>query len=322
MSKTEMTADLRQRYSGKRVLITGASGFLGKHLIARLVSYDCNIIGVSRSCREYDYDNVLWHQADMTDSVKTTHLFKEFKPDIVFHLTSESRGSTSLDNVLPCFKNDLEAAVNCLMAASQIVPLPRFVMTGSLEEPKLPQDRDDADPLPSTPYAAAKFSGVLYGKMFYRLYKLPVVVLRPFVTYGPGQKEYKVIPYTILSLLNDRPPRISSGDRSLDLIYISDVVEAFVRAGIATNAPGETLELGSAELIALREVVKKIHCFVGGPDPIFDNISGWGENDRRAGTYNTFLVLGWRPRVALDEGLHQTIEWYRLKRNSAEASSY
>jgi nucleoside-diphosphate-sugar epimerase len=190
-----------------------------------------------------------------------------------------------------------------------------------LEEPKLPQDRDDADPLPSTPYAAAKFSGILYGKMFHRLYKLPVVVLRPFMTYGPRQKERKVIPYTILSLLNGRPPRISFGDRELDMIYISDVIEAFVRAGVATNAPGETLELGSAQLIALREVVQKIHRFVGGPDPIFENISAWGENERRAGTYNTFLVLGWRPRVALDEGLRETIEWYRLKRNSAEASS-
>lgn len=305
-----MIADLASQYAGKRILIAGASGFLGRHLLDWLAKYNCCITGVSRHHRVDDRPNVRWTQANLTNPVLAKKVFLDTRPDIAFHLTSESSGDGSLANVLPCFKNDLEATLNCLIAARE-TDVTRFVMTGSLEEPVLPQDGNDPDPIPSTPYAAAKFAGVIYGKMFHQLYKLPVVFLRPFMTYGPGQKESKVIPYAILSLLDGKPPQLSSGDRLVDWIYVSDVIEAIVRSGIAPDAPGEMLELGSQRAVSLGEVVNQIHGLIGGPLPVFGKISGWGESRRVADVRKASLVLGWKPTVTLDDGLRQTIEWYR-----------
>ena len=82
-----------------------------------------------------------------------------------------------------------------------------------------------ADGVPSSPYAAAKAASGLYGLLFQHLYSVPVVMLRPFMTYGPGQKAHKVIPFTIQSMLKGKSPTLSSGTRPMDWIYVSDVIK-------------------------------------------------------------------------------------------------
>src|SRR5882672_3654215 len=223
-----ITEEICNQYIGKRVLITGASGFLGKHLVNQLAVLGCYITCVSRNPHSDNRHNVEWSEADLANQAHATRVIRKAEPNIIFHLSGESRGDQRIENVIGCFKNDLEATINCLLATRECRDCSRFVMTGSLEEPIWPQGRDDPEPVPLSPYAAAKFASGFYGKMFHRIYNLPVVVLRPFMTYGPGQKKHKVIPYTILSLLRGESPQLSSGDRLLDWIYVSDVVEAFV----------------------------------------------------------------------------------------------
>src|SRR5262249_24761236 len=149
----------------------------------QLKAFDCHIICGSRHAFFDTRDNVEWFEADLASAAQAQWLVRNASPNIIFHLTSESKGDQKIENVLPCFDNDLRTTVNCLVAAQEIGGC-RFVMTGSLEEPILPLGRDDADPIPLSPYAAAKFAAGFYGKMFHHVYKLPVVVLRPFMTYG------------------------------------------------------------------------------------------------------------------------------------------
>jgi UDP-glucose 4-epimerase len=305
------TEDVAAQYVGKRVLITGASGFLGQHVVNQLATLGCHVTCVSREAHSEDRSNVEWLETDLTNRACATRTVRKAEASVIFHLAGESKGDQKIENVMDCFKNDLEATVHCLLAAHELGGCSRFVMTGSLEEPVLPQNCCGADPIPLSPYAAAKCASGFYGRMFNRVYNLPVVVLRPFMTYGPGQKKHKVVPYTILSLLRGEPPELSSGERLIDWIYVADVVDAFVRAGVAPDAAGRTLELGSQEAVPLRTVVEKIYSLVGGPRPVFGVMQDRGVR-RIADSYEAFQVLNkWEPQTTLDDGLRETVEWYR-----------
>ena len=124
-------------------------------------------------------------------------------------------------------------------------------MTGTFEEPT-------GEATPSSPYAAAKWASCGYARMISALHGLPVVVLRLTMTYGPGQKTQKVIPYTILSLLRGETARLSSATRAIDLVYVDDVVEALVRAAAAPHLDAQSIDIGSGRLVRLGDCLSLI----------------------------------------------------------------
>jgi nucleoside-diphosphate-sugar epimerase len=106
-------------YQQMKVLITGASGFLGTHLAERLAAAGARLHLVSRSPAPSGLPGC-WRQQDLSDFWETEALVRRIEPELIFHLTSESRGGAEFDNVLPTFRNDLACAVNCLVAASRV----------------------------------------------------------------------------------------------------------------------------------------------------------------------------------------------------------
>src|SRR5271163_1455706 len=149
-----VSMDPPSSYRQMKVLITGASGFLGGHLVERLASAGASLHLVSRSPAPSGFPG-RWYQQDLSDPRGTEELLRRIEPELIFHLTSESRGGTELDNVLPTFRNDLTCAVNCLVAATR-VRCRRMIITGSLEEPD-ERSRDQCSARVSlTPYAVAK----------------------------------------------------------------------------------------------------------------------------------------------------------------------
>jgi nucleoside-diphosphate-sugar epimerase len=199
--------------------------------------------------------------------------------------------------------------VNLLVAAAA-AGCRRVVLTGSIEEP----NQGDAAAVPSSPYAAAKLAATGYGRMFHALYGLDVVILRVFMVYGPGQEDLrKLIPYVILSLLRGEAPSMSSGLRPVDWIYVDDVVAAFVAAAQTKAGGGEVLEVGSGELVTVRELVERLAPLVRADAQLrFDAANDRPlEQVRRADTRRTTELLGWRPQVALADGLRRTVDWYR-----------
>ena len=142
--------------------------------------------------------------------------------------------------------------------------------------------------------------------MFHALYGLDVVVLRVFMVYGPGQKDLrKLVPYVIQSLLRGETPKMSSGLRPVDWIYVDDVVDAFVAAAARNAGGGEVLEVGSGQLVTVRDLVEQVAPLVR-PDAQLRFDSGNDrpmEQVRRAQIQRTTEVLDWHPRVPLAEGL-------------------
>lgn len=303
-----MLADPLTSLSGRRVLVTGASGFIGARLCARAVEAGASVHAVSRAPQDAA-GGLRWERADLTDEAAVRELVRRVEPELVLHLASEVSGSRDLEAVLPMLHANLLAAVNLMVACAE-AGRPRVVLAGSMEEP----DMGDADAVAQSPYAVAKWGQVAYARHFGALHELPVVHLRVFMVYGPGQLDLrKLVPYVTVSLLRGEAPKLTSGARAVDWIYVDDVVEAFLRAAVAPGAAGRSLDVGSGELVTARALVVRLAELVGGEaEPAFGAIADRPlERVRAADPAPTTEALGWRPRTPLAEGLAHTVAFYR-----------
>jgi nucleoside-diphosphate-sugar epimerase len=153
--------------------------------------------------------------------------------------------------------------------------------------------------------------------MFHHLYGTPVVIVRIFMVYGPRQPAQKVIPYTILSLLNQQRPKLSSAERLIDWIYIDDVIAGFLAAARAAGIEGQTVDLGSGLLVSVRDVVERLVSSINpGLRPLYGALpTRPGELIRAANIAGTAQRIGWRATTPLAEGLESTVRWYRSQLN-------
>ena len=295
------------RFDGERVLVTGASGFIGAHLCRALVQRGAEIHATSRGPRPAQ-PGFHWYEADLTDIEASRALLRSVKPDVIFHLAGRVTAAPALDLVLPTFRSLLGGAVNLLVAATEM-GCRRFILPGSLNEPAA----SAREPIASSPYAAAKWAASAYGRMFHCVFGAPVVVARLFMTYGPGQHASKVVPYVTRCLLRGEPPLLASGRWRADWIYIDDAVDGLLALAHTRDLEGRTVELGSGRLVSVRAIVQRVAHLVGtGITPVF---GGRPERPhepvRRAHTAATRARLGWTPRIALEQGLAETVDWYR-----------
>jgi UDP-glucose 4-epimerase len=301
-----MPADPLTSLAGRRLLVTGASGFIGTRLCRRAAEAGALVHAVSRAPRGGN-DDLRWERADLTDEAVVRHLVRRVEPEVVVHLASEVGGSRDLAVVLPMLRANLLAAVHLMVAAAE-AGRPRVVLAGSMEEP----DFGDPDAVAQSPYAVAKWGQLAYARHFAALHELPVVHLRVFMVYGPGQLDLrKLVPYVTVSLLRGEAPRLTSGVREVDWVYVDDVVDAFLRAAVARGAPGRSLDVGSGRLVSARAVVERLAALVGGevgfgtvPDRVLERV-------RVADPVPAEAAIGWRPRTPLDGGLTQTVAFYR-----------
>jgi nucleoside-diphosphate-sugar epimerase len=286
-------------------VVTGATGFIGSHLVRRLESLGAQVHAVSR--RPPD-DGRRWHTADLGDAGVTGELVRATRPDVVFHLASAVTGIRDVNLVLPTLQSNLSSTVNLLTAVTGTDT--RVVLAGSIEEPR------EADPVPPSPYAAAKWAATGYARMFHGLWDVQVVVLRVAMVYGPNQPDTdKLLPYVTLSLLREQQPRVSSGRRLVDWVYVDDVVDAFVLAAQAHDVAGRVVDIGSGTQISIRDTVEMVARRIGSPArPLFGAVPD-RPLDRQAvaATEAAAELLGWRASTSLEEGVRRTVAWYAAR---------
>jgi nucleoside-diphosphate-sugar epimerase len=228
---------------------------------------------------------------------------------VIFHLAGYAVGNRELELVLPTFLSNVATTVNLLTAATEIESS-RIVVAGSLEEP-VPSSEY---PVPSSPYAAGKWASSVYARMFHELYKTPVVIARLFMVYGPGEPNInKLVPYVINSLLNGEEPRLSSGIREVDWVYIDDVVRGLMLIALSPEVEGCTLDLGSGVLTSVRSVAELLVEIIGsGGGPQFGAIKNRPmEQIRVADPKATRAKTGWEPKISLEQGLKATVDWHK-----------
>lgn len=291
--------------ANQRILVTGASGFIGPHLCRRLCGDAAEVHAVARRPPTDEKNRLRWWQADLGDIAVVQKLLTNIKPDVIFHLAGHALGGRDLALVLPTFHGNLTTTVNVLTVAAEL-GCRRFVLASSLEEP------DGAEVVPSSPYAASKWASSAYARMFQELYQMPVVLVRIFMTYGPGQDPRKLLPYVIHSLVRGENPKLTSGQRQIDWVYIEDVVEGLLAAAQAPGIEGKTVDVGSGTLVSIRTLVEHLACLINPQiKPLFGALTDRPlEQVRVADTARTSAMIGWKPTTALEEGLMRTVSWY------------
>lgn len=295
-------------FSGQRILITGASGFIGSHLCRRMLGCGAELHAVSRKTHNAENAGLRWWRVDLADADAVCRIVSKIRPDVVFHLASHVDGGRNLEFVLPTLQSNLLSTVHLLIAMARF-GCGRLVLAGSMEEPCRAET-----PVPCSPYAASKWAASAYAGMFHSLYGIPTIALRIFMVYGPGQRDTrKLIPSVILSLLSGEAPRLTSGNRPIDWIFVEDVIDSLIAAAAATDVGGATLDVGSGTAVTIRETVERLVQLVN-PSiaPQFGAIEDRPrETVRLADTAATERRLGWSIRTPLDTGLSETVGWYQ-----------
>lgn len=308
-ARVSLTEEFGDAFSGRRALVTGATGFIGWHLASALVELGAEVHALARSAQQgsVPVGCKAWG-VDLANLEPLRQAFRSVRPDIVYHVASVVDGRQDRDLVLPTLQANLVGAVQLALACDE-AGCGHIVAVGSSEE----RDGEGASAVPASPYAAAKTSASLYFRMFHRLFGLPVVLVRPFMTYGPRQAARKLIPYTIAALLRGEAPRLSSGSRVCDFVFVTDVVRGLLRAGLAHDTHGETFDLGTAIGTPVRDVVELVVELSGSAArPVFGAVPDRpGERPLVANGAPARARLGWEPCWSLRDGLTETIAWHR-----------
>lgn len=299
-------------WRGARVLVTGARGFIGSHLCRYLVARGASVHGVSRRIPADQPPGMEWSDVHLSDLAAVGRLYSLVAPDIVFHLAGHVSGSRLIENVQPTLWTNFVSTVHLLTIVAE-TGKGRILLAGSMEEPEF---GDLNSSVPSSPYAASKWACSAYARMFHALYGVSVVIARPMMVYGPGQWESaKLLPYLILSLLKGERPKLSSGTREIDWVYVHDVVEGIARIAASSHLDGQSIDLGSGIPTSIRHLVEELVLITGfrGPVDFGDLPDRPFEVSRVARVDETMRLIGWVPSTPLREGLTKTVAWYRTR---------
>ncbi len=300
-----------------RVLVTGSSGFVGSHLVQRLVSEGHEVTGAD--LKAPPSPPVGWRDAriDLRDDGAVRTVVGQARPEVVFHLAAQASVAISMREPKLDIESNVVATVQLAMAAAE-VGARRFVFTSSGgaifgEAPSVPAD-DETPVAPRSVYGASKAAAERYLAILAEERELEVAVVRPANIYGPRQDprgEAGVVAIFAERMLRDEPVTIfGTGEDTRDYVYVDDVVDAHVRAAEAsvpaTAVVGTGVETSTRRIFdLLAERTEYTRAPEAAPDRPGD-LRRSALDPKRAGE-----VWGWSPEVSLGEGLMRTVEWFR-----------
>jgi nucleoside-diphosphate-sugar epimerase len=309
---------------GVRVLVTGATGFIGSHLAERLVAEGAEVTlavepGVSKANVANILDKVSARDVDLCDGQMVRQVVREYQPSKIYHLAAVGVTEPGVDPTLAVQVN-LMGTLNLLEALRE-TECDCFVNTGTCYEygHTTPPMREDQMVNPINAYAASKSAAWIFCNMYHRTHGYPIVTVRPFTVYGSRQSARALIPQTILSALRGENFEMTGGEQTRDFTYVDDVVKGYIRASLSEKAIGQTINLGAGEEHPIRDVVLKVLELMGNPvRPLIGALPYRPREIWRlyADSSKARELLGWQPQVSLEDGLKKTIAWYTKQFNA------
>lgn len=322
----------------KKVLVTGAGGFIASHLVERLIAEGAKVrvfvrynsrgdTGLLRMLPVDVFSQLEIVAGDLRDAEAVREAMKDI--DTVFHLGALIAIPYSYVHPREVIETNVMGTLNVLMAARELGTR-RVIHTSTSEVYGTAQyvPIDENHPLQGqSPYSASKIGADRIAESFFRSFNVPVVTLRPFNTYGPRQSARAVIPTIITQALTREEVKLGSLDPSRDFTFVADTVEGFMRVASAEHVLGEEINLGNDNTIRIGDLAEKIFDLIGkSPKLIADPqrvrpgksevMKLWASNQKAKER------IGWEPRVSLDEGLRRTIEWIKAHLDRYQPDQY
>lgn len=320
--------------AGKKVLVTGADGFIGSHLTEALIDIGCSVrafvfynsfnnwgwLDTLPSARQEELDVFA---GDIRDPHGVLTAMKDC--EVVFHLAALIAIPYSYHSPDSYVDTNIKGTLNVLQAARQL-GTERVLITSTSEVYGTAQYSpiDEKHPFQGqSPYSATKIGADRLAESFHRSFGSPVIIVRPFNTYGPRQSARAVIPTVITQLLNGQKEiRLGSITPTRDFNYVKDTVQAFIALAHTDNAVGMEINIASGKEYSIGTVAEMLISELNPGARIVTD-----EQRLRPDSSEVLRLLGdntkitqmtnWRPRYALREGLLETIAWFRQAENLA-----
>ena len=319
-------------WAGQKVLVTGADGFIGSHLVEELLRAGAEVTGLAL------YDSLDTHRwlddIELTagdqlrvvrgDTRDAQQMMKVARGQhVVFHLASLISVPFSFSAPSSFLQTNVQGALNVLAAAHE-AGVRRFVHTSTSEVYGTAQFTPITEDHPirtQSPYAASKAAADHLAESFHHSFGLPLVTLRPFNTFGPRQSERAVISSVIRQAVDDRVSEIRVGNvqPKRDFTFVHDIVLAFLAvAKIEDTHLGQVFNAGSGEMFTIEQAVAKVRALTGCSKPLVQDQERLRSHNSevmalQASSDRLLKATGWSPQHTFDEGLRRTIEWWRSR---------
>jgi NAD dependent epimerase/dehydratase len=329
----------KSEYKHLRVLVTGAGGFIGSHLVEALVGTGSRVKALVRYSSGGSWGHLEQLAPDVRDSVEVAlgdvrdaqFLRHQVRGcDVIFHLAALIGIPYSYEATESYVDTNVRGTLNVLQAARE-ADVQRIVVTSTSEVygTACYTPMDEKHPMQAqSPYSASKIAADKLAESFHLSFGLPVVTVRPFNTYGPRQSARAVIP-TIVSqvLAGGAALRLGSLEPVRDLTYVEDTVRGFLRAAVSEQAVGQVINLGTGQGISIGDLAQIIMQIVGRKLPIVadaDRVRPQASEVRLliAKTERAKDLLGWESEVSLTEGLKRVIEYISANMVAYRVGSY
>jgi nucleoside-diphosphate-sugar epimerase len=308
-----------------RVLVTGGAGFIGSHLTDALVERGDEVVVLDnlstgkRANLAGVLDRIRLVEASITDLPAVKDCCAGV--DTVFHQAALASVPRSVNDPIASNETNVTGTLNVLWAAKEC-GVRRVVYAASSSaygDTEVLPKREDMPANPLSPYAVNKYVGELYCAVFDRLYGLSTVGLRYFNVFGPRQdpqSQYAaVVPIFITRLLSGEAPVIhGDGEQSRDFTYIRNVVAANLLAAAAPQTGGQTVNIACGDRISLNDLFARLRALVGSElSPVYGPARAGDVKHSQADIAAAARLIGFRPAVGLEEGLRETVAWYRAQ---------
>lgn len=318
-------------YKGKKVLVTGADGFIGSHLTERLVKYGAKVIIfvkdtsllVGSNTSKLDNINHLRDKVKLISGNIASHdvisLIKKDEPEVIFHLAADAYVNKSFNQPREVIQTNVDGTLNVLHSCldENMKPkdfIKRIVVTSSSEiYGNYDKPINEDFPLnPSSPYGASKAAADRLAYSYYNTYHLPISIIRPFNTYGPRHTYDAPPKFISLALANKDITIYGDGQQSRDLMYVDDTVDAFLIMGSHEKAIGEAINFGRGKDTKIIDLAKKIIELSNSKSKIV-HLPPRQSEVMRLCCDNTKAknLFGWEPKVSLSDGLKKNIEYVK-----------
>src|SRR4051812_18174735 len=325
-------------WRGKKVLVTGAGGFIGSHLTEALVVAGATTTAMVRYNSASLIGNLAFSDADVRKEIRivsgtiedSDFVYNVVKGhDVVFHLAALIAIPYSYEAPRTYVRTNIEGTLNILEAVRRL-GVGRLVHTSTSEVygTALRVPIDESHPLQAqSPYSASKIGADKLAESYYRSFATPVTTLRPFNTYGPRQSARAFIPTIISQAIHRDEVRLGSLTPERDMTFVSDTVAGFMAAAATPGIEGRTINLGTGKTYSVGWFAHRILELMGVDKPLVQ------EQERLRPALSEVMklvsdnalardLMGWAPKVSLDDGLRQAIEFTRKHPLLYQTQSY